>query len=88
MSSSWRVFFTWLDVVKGFFITMERILRSSTTAVLRGHPSLFVLQSSPVRSFFLRKYQTVDLAAPNVPAISLVDFLFFLQPKDAQFHLH
>ncbi len=27
--------------------------------------------------FFLRKYQTVDLAAPNVPAISLMDSFCF-----------
>ncbi len=36
VSISWRLFFTWLDVVKGFFVDMERILRSSTTVVLRG----------------------------------------------------
>ncbi|MEE6520268.1 hypothetical protein FKM82_018107 [Ascaphus truei] len=52
MPTSWRVFFTCLDVVKGFFFTMGRILRSSTTVVSRGRPGLFVLQSSPVRSFF------------------------------------
>ncbi len=28
-SVSWRVFFSWLDVVKGFFFTMERMLWSS-----------------------------------------------------------
>ncbi len=72
-SASWRVFFSWLDVVKGFFFTMERILRSSTTVVIRGRPGLFMLLSSPVQSFFLRMYQTVDLATPNVPAISLMD---------------
>ncbi len=73
-SASWRVFFSWLDVVKGFFFTMERILRSSTTVVLRGRPDLFMFLSSTsvlVRSFILRMYQTVDLAAPNVPAIAL-----------------
>ncbi len=32
-STSWRVFFSWLDIVKEFFFTMERILRSSTTVV-------------------------------------------------------
>ncbi len=52
MPSSWRVFFSWLDVVKGFFFTMERILQSSTTVVLRGRPCLFMLLSSLVRSFF------------------------------------
>ncbi|MEE6527481.1 hypothetical protein FKM82_028883 [Ascaphus truei] len=77
MPTSWRVFFTWLDDVKGFFFTMVRILRSSITVVFHGQPGLFVLQSSPVRSFFLRMYQTIDLATPKVPAISLMDFLFF-----------
>ncbi len=72
-SASWRVFFSWLDVVKGFFFTMERILRSSTTVVLRGRPGLFMFRNSPVRAFSLRMYQTVDLAAPNVPAISLMN---------------
>ncbi len=76
-SASWRVFFSWLDVVKGFFFTMERILRSSTTVVLRGRPGLFMFLSSPVRSFILRMYQTVDLAAPNVPALSLMDLFCF-----------
>ncbi len=51
-SASWRVFFSWLDVMKGFFFTMERILRSSTTFVLRGHPGLCMLLSSIVCSFF------------------------------------
>ncbi len=74
MSTSWRVFFTWLDVVKGFFFTKERILQSSTTVVLCGRSGLFMMLSSPVHSVFLRMYQTVDLATPNVPAISLVDW--------------
>ncbi len=63
-------------VKKGFFFTMERILRSSTTVVLRGHPGLFMLLSSPVHSVFLRMYQTVDFA-PNVPAVSLMDLFCF-----------
>ncbi len=29
--TSWIVFLSWLDVVKGFFFTMEKILRSSAT---------------------------------------------------------
>ncbi len=49
--TSWRVFFSWLDVVKGFFFTMKRIFRSSTTVVLCGRPGLFMLLSSSVRSF-------------------------------------
>uniref|UniRef100_A0A672LWI8 Probable global transcription activator SNF2L2 n=1 Tax=Sinocyclocheilus grahami TaxID=75366 RepID=A0A672LWI8_SINGR len=60
-----------------FFFTMERILRSSTTVVLRGRPGLFMLLSSPVHSFFLRMYQTVDLTTPDIPAIFLMDLYCF-----------
>ncbi len=52
MPNFWRVFFFWLHVVKGFFFTMERILRSSTNVDFLGHPGLFMLLSSPVHSFF------------------------------------
>ncbi len=79
--ASWRVSFSWLDVVKGFFFTIEMILWSSTTVVLCGRPGLFMLLSSPVRSFFLRMYQTVDLATPN-------GFVLFLKPNNHLFHLH
>ncbi len=66
------------QLVKGVFFTMERILRSSTTVVFHGLPGLLVLPSSPVRSFFLRMFQTVVLATPNVFAISLMGlFCFF-----------
>ncbi len=51
-STSLRVFFSWLDVMKGDFFTIERILQSSITIVLCGHPGLFMLLSSPVHSFF------------------------------------
>ncbi len=37
---------------KGFSLTMERILWSSTTVVLHGRPGLFMLLSSLVCSFF------------------------------------
>ncbi len=67
MFTSWRVFFTWLDVIKWVFFTMERI---TTTVVLRGVLGLFMLLSSLVLSFFIRICQTVYLATPNVPAIS------------------
>ncbi len=60
-----------------FFFTRERILRSSTTVVFRGLPGLLVLLSSPVRSFFLRMFQTVVLATPNVFAISLMGLFYF-----------
>ncbi len=75
--TSWRVFLIWPTVVKGVFFTRERILRSSTTVVFRGLPGLLVLLSSPVRSFFLRMFQTVVLATPNVFAISLMGFFCF-----------
>ncbi len=35
-----------------FFFTMEKILRSSTAVVFYGHPGLFMLLRSLVRSFF------------------------------------
>ncbi len=72
----WRVF-SWMDVVKGVFFTTERVLQPSTTVVLCGHPGLFVSLSSVHSFFFLRMYQTVDLATPNVPAISLMDLFCF-----------
>jgi len=54
----------------------ERILRSFTV-VFRGCPDLFMLLSSPVQYYFLRMYQTVDLATPNIPAISQMDLFCF-----------
>ena len=42
-----------------------------------GLPGLLVLLSSTVRSFFLRMFQTVDLAKPNVFAISLIGLFWF-----------
>ncbi len=52
-------------------------LVKSCLEVLRGRSGLFMLLSSPVRSFFLRMYQTVDLTTPDVPAISLMDLFCF-----------
>ena len=76
--ASWRVFLIWPAVVKGFFFTRERNLLSSTTVVFHGLPGLLVLLSSPVHSFFVRMFQTVDLATLNVFAISLMGlFCFF-----------
>ena len=74
--TSWRVFLIWPTVVKGFFFTRERIL-SSTTFVFRGLTGLLVLLSSPVHSVFIRMFQTVDLATPNVFAISLIGLFWF-----------
>ena len=84
--TSWRVF--WPTVVKGFFFTRERILLSSTTVVFRGLPGLLVLLSSPVRSFFLRMFQTVDLATPNVFAISLIGLFWVFSLMMACFTDH
>ncbi len=55
-STSWRVFFSWLNVVKGFFFPMERIQRSSITVVFRRRPGLFMLLSSLVCSFFFSEW--------------------------------
>ena len=75
--TSWRVFLIWPTVEKGFFFTREIIILLSTTVVFRGLPGLLVLLSSPVHSFFLRMFQTVDLATPNVFAISLIGLFWF-----------
>lgn len=75
IDTSRRVLFTLLVVVKGFLFTMEMILRSSTTVVFHRNPALFVLLSSPVLSLFLRMYQTVNFATPNIVAISRMDLL-------------
>ena len=75
--TSWRLFLIWPTVVKGFFFTREIILLSSTTVVFHGLPGLLVLLSSPVRSFFLIMFQTVDLATPIVFAISLIGLFWF-----------
>ncbi len=55
----------------------DRNKYNENTVVLSGHPGLFMLLSSLVHSFFLRMYQTVDLATANVPAISLMDLFCF-----------
>ncbi len=74
-STSRTVSFTFLDVVKGVFFTMERILRSFPTVVLCGRPCVhFYVAELSALFFFLR---TVDLVTPNVPAISLMDLFCF-----------
>ncbi len=55
-STSWRVLFSWLDVVKGFFFTMERNLRSS--------PHYFPLWTS--RPFYVAELTGVFFFAQNV----------------------
>ncbi len=86
-STSWRVFFSWLDVVKGFFFTMARFLWSSTIVVLCGRPGLFLLLSSPVRPFFSEC--TKLLIWPLLMSLlSLWLICFVLKPKNSLFHLH
>lgn len=43
LGSNHFLLFTWLAVVKGFHLTMEMILQSSTTVIFCGCPGLFVL---------------------------------------------
>ncbi len=81
-STSWRVFFSWLDIVKGFFFTMERILRSSTTVVLCGRPGPFMLLSSLVLSFFSE--YTKQLIWPLLMfLLSLWWICFVLKPNNS-----
>ncbi len=80
--SAWRCFFTsCLDVAKGFFSLPWRgsLIYSYSTTLLSSVDiqAFFVLLSSPFSFCFLRMYQTGDLATPNVPAISLMDYYFF-----------
>uniref|UniRef100_A0A8C4SZN9 Collagen type VI alpha 6 chain n=1 Tax=Erpetoichthys calabaricus TaxID=27687 RepID=A0A8C4SZN9_ERPCA len=66
--------------MKGFFITQDRILQSSSTVVFCGCPDLLVLLSSPVCSFSLRLYQTVDLTTPDI--YFLIDGSGSIYPQD------
>ncbi len=75
---SWRVFFTWLNVVKGFVFTIDRILQWSSSVVW-GHPGLFMLLSSTVCYFLLINPTTVHV-------ISLLHLFF--KPNDVMFYLH
>ncbi len=86
-STSWRVFFSWLDVVKGFFFTMERILRSSTTVVLCGRPGLFMLLSSPVLSFF-SECTKLWFGQSECSCDLSNGFVLFLKSNNCLFHLH
>ena len=57
---------------EGVFLYQEKNSSVFHHSYVRGLPGLLVLQSSVVCSFFLRMYHTVDLATPNVSAISLM----------------
>lgn len=61
---SLRLFLTWLDVVRLFLLTKERILWSSF--LFSGLSGLVVLLSWPVHSFFSGMYWIVDLATPDL----------------------
>lgn len=70
--TSWGVFLVWATVVfldegKDLSVRLHRCL-----------PGILVLLSSQVYTLFLRMDQTVDLATPNVLAISVMAFFFFL----------
>lgn len=63
---------------EGVFFTKQRILWSSTLVGFHGLPGVWGLLSSPVRSFISKMYQIVDLALPEVSAVSLIArFCFF-----------
>ena len=60
------VFLTYLEVVKRFFFTKERILLSSTSVVFCDLPGLLMLSSSSVYSVFIEMYQIVGLTPPKL----------------------
>jgi len=70
--ASWRLFLICWTGVWGFFFTIERILLSSAVEVFLGLPNPLQLQTSPVHSFFLMIFQTVDFGNPNVWPVSLI----------------
>ncbi len=86
--TSWRVFFSWLDVVKCFFFTMERVLRSSTTVVLCGHPGLFYV-AELTSAFFFFSQNVPNYWFGHECCCYLSDvFVLILKPKNHLFHLH
>lgn len=78
--TSWRVFFTWVNVVQGFFFTTERILQSFTTVVFCGRPGLFwVPKLSECTKLLI--WSLLNFCY-------LSDGFFFFNPQDVPFHLH
>ncbi len=71
--TSWRVFFSWLDVVNGFFHGEDHPPLLSFMVV----QAFLCCRAHQCFLFFLKMYQTVDLVTPNVPAISLMDLFCF-----------
>ncbi len=82
------MFFSWLDVAKGVFFTMERILLSSTAVVFRGHPGLFMLLSSPVHSFFSQNVPNCWFDYYECSCYLSDGFVLFLKPNNCLFHLY
>lgn len=70
--TSSRVFLTWIDFMKGFFLAKQTLLQLLNFA-LKELVSLLVLQSCSVRSFF-SKTSEPDLGIPEVFAVSLIGY--------------
>ncbi len=86
MSTSWKVFFSWLDVVKGFFLTMERLLRSSTTVFLRGRPGLFMSHTSAF--FFSQNVPNCWFGHSGCSCYLFDGLVLFLNPNNCLFCLY
>ncbi len=85
-SASWRVFFSWLDIVKGFFFTMERILWSSITVVC-GRPGLLCCKAHQccLSSSECNKLMIWPLL---MFLLFLWGICFVLKPNNRLFHLY
>ncbi len=70
MSTSWRLFFSWM-LWKGFPVPWRGFSIIHHCCTLWTCRSFYVSELTSAL-FFFSMYQTVDLATPNVPAISLV----------------
>ncbi len=80
-SASWRVFFSWLDVVKGFFFTMERILWWTSRP--------FYVAELTSAFFFFSECTELLIWPLRMFLLSLSDgFVLFLKPNNCLFHLY
>ena len=70
-------------MLRSFFYTKERILRSLKFSFVCGRPGSLVFLSSAVFSFFLRMYQIVALATPKVSTVCLISWFCFFSPTMA-----
>ncbi len=84
-ATSRKVFFSWLILWKGFSFPWRGFSNHPPLLSSMDIQAFFMLLSSVVCSFFLRMYQTDDLASPKVPAISN-GFGLFLKPNNYLFH--